>query len=333
VKPPPSLSIVVPLFNEEQTLPELEQRVGAVLEALGGTAEVILVDDGSTDRTFELASEVVDRDASFRVIRLSRNFGHQVAITAGLDAAVGQAVVVMDGDLQDPPEVIPELVSRWREGFDVVHAVRVSRAGEPRLRKARASLFYRMLRRLTDTDMPVDAGDFRLVDRRALAAFKGMRERNRYIRGMFSWIGFRQTTVAYARKERYAGESKYPLRKLAKLAADGVLSFSNAPLRVALRLGFLISSLSLLFAAFAVAARIAGLYDVPGIASIVVLTSFLGGVQLMLLGIQGEYVARIYDEVKARPLYLVDETRGFAERSSSADTTSVALSEPLERSP
>lgn len=333
MNPPPSLSVVVPLFNEEQTLPELERRLGAVLANLGGSAEVILVDDGSTDRTFELASAVVERNPSFRVIRLSRNFGHQVALTAGLDAAVGDAVVVMDGDLQDPPEVIPELVGRWREGFDVVHAVRLSREGEPALRKVRASLFYRVLRRLTDTDMPVDVGDFRLVDRRALAAFKGMRERNRYIRGMFSWIGFRQTTVGYARKERYAGVSKYPLRKLAKLAADGVLSFSNAPLRVALRIGFLVSSLSLLFAAFAVAARVAGLYEVPGIASIVVLISFLGGVQLMLLGIQGEYVARIYDEVKARPLYLVDETRGFGDRPSSPDSTPVRSTEPLERTP
>lgn len=308
---PINLSVVVPLYNETQTLPELVRRLGAVLDGVEGEAEVVLVDDGSADRTAELASEAVDRDPRFRLIRLSRNFGHQIAISAGLDAVVGDAVVIMDGDLQDPPEVIPDLVQRWREGFEIVHAVRVSREGEPRLRKARAALFYRLLRRLTDTDIPADVGDFRLVDRRALTAFRTMRERNRYIRGMFSWVGFRQTTVGYAREARYAGESKYPLRKLAKLGADGVLSFSNAPLRLALRLGFAISTLAFLFAAFAVGAQLADLYQVPGIASIVVLTAFLGGVQLIVLGIQGEYVARIYDEVKARPLYLVQETRGF----------------------
>jgi glycosyltransferase involved in cell wall biosynthesis len=306
------LSVVVPLYNETQTLPELVRRLAAVLDGVEGEAEVILVDDGSADETPALAAEAVESDARFRVIRLSRNFGHQIAISAGLDAASGSAVVVMDGDLQDPPEVIPDLVQRWREGFEIVHAVRVSREGEPRLRKARAALFYRLLRRLTDTDIPADVGDFRLVDRRALEAFRSMRERNRYIRGMFSWIGFRQTTVGYAREARFAGESKYPLRKLAKLGADGVLSFSNAPLRLALRLGFAISTLAFLFAAFAVGAQLADLYEVPGIASIVVLTAFLGGVQLIVLGILGEYIARIYDEVKARPLYLVQETRGFA---------------------
>ena len=308
-----SLSVVVPLFNEAQTLPELVRRLGAVLDGVDGDNEVILVDDGSADSTYELASAAVESDERFRVLRLSRNFGHQIAISAGLDAAGGEAVVIMDGDLQDPPEVIPDLVERWKEGFEIVHAVRISREGEPRLRKARAALFYRLLRRLTETDIPADVGDFRLVDRRALAAFRSMRERNRYIRGMFSWIGFRQTMVGYAREARFAGESKYPLRKLAKLGADGVLSFSNAPLRLALRLGFVISTLALLFAVFAVVARLADLYEVPGIASVLVLTALLGGVQLILLGLQGEYVARIYDEVKARPLYLVQETHGFSQ--------------------
>lgn len=307
-----TISVVAPLFNEEQTLPELVRRLAQVLDEIGEPAEVVLVDDGSTDDTFALASNAARDDSRFRVIRLSRNFGHQVAISAGLDAAAGQAVVVMDGDLQDPPEVISDLVRVWREGFDVVHAVRIRREGEPLLRKARAALFYRALRRLTDTDMPLDAGDFRLVDARALTAFRAMRERNRYIRGMFSWVGFRQTTVGYARASRYAGTSKYPFRKLVKLGADGVLSFSNEPLRLALRLGFVISSLAVLIAVLAVVAKVAGLYSVPGIASLVVLTAFLGGVQLMLIGIQGEYIARIYDEVKARPLYLVSDTVGFS---------------------
>jgi glycosyltransferase involved in cell wall biosynthesis len=324
-----SLSVVVPLFNEAQTLPELVRRLGAVLDGVDGDNEVILVDDGSADSTYELASAAVESDERFRVLRLSRNFGHQIAISAGLDAAGGEAVVIMDGDLQDPPEVIPDLVERWKEGFEIVHAVRISREGEPRLRKARAALFYRLLRRLTETDIPADVGDFRLVDRRALAAFRSMRERNRYIRGMFSWIGFRQTMVGYVREARFAGESKYPLRKLAKLGADGVLSFSNAPLRLALRLGFVISTLALAFAVFAVVARLANLYEVPGIASVLVLTALLGGVQLILLGLQGEYVARIYDEVKARPLYLVQETLGF----SPAGERPVAAYGHEERSP
>jgi hypothetical protein len=238
---------------------------------------------------------------------------------------------MIDADLQDPPEVIPDLVDRWREGFDIVHAVRIAREGEPRLRAARAAIFYRFLRRLADTEIPVDVGDFRLVDRRALAAFRSMRERNRYIRGMFSWVGYRQTTVGYVRAERFAGTSKYPLRKLIKLAADGLLSFSNAPLRLALRLGFAISALSFLGGFGAVVAKIAGLYAVPGIASIVVLVTFLGGIQLVILGIQGEYVARIHDEVKRRPLYLVSDVRGFASEGGDYTGLESAAARPLPR--
>lgn len=307
-----TLSVVAPVKDEEDALPVFVARLCGALDTIDVDAEIILVDDGSSDRSFELMTYLARLDDRLKVIRLSRCFGHQLAITAGLDAAEGDAVVVMDSDLQDPPEVIPALVEEWRKGFDVVHAQRVAREGEPRLRAARASVFYRLLRRVSDVDIPVDVGDFRLIDRQALLAFRSMRERNRYIRGMFAWVGFRQTTVEFVRSPRLSGESKYPLRKLLALGADGLFSFSNAPLRVALRIGFFMSGLSFLFGVFAVAARLAGMYTVPGIASIVVLTTFLGGLQLTLIGIQGEYVARIYDEVKRRPLYLVSETQGFA---------------------
>jgi glycosyltransferase involved in cell wall biosynthesis len=310
----PRYSVVIPVYNEVETLLELERRLSAIFDRLDGRCEVILVDDASTDGSFELAARIAERDPRFRVLRLSRNFGHQVAITAGLEAADGDAVIVMDGDLQDPPEVILELASRWRDGFEVVHAVRVARKGEPRFRALRASIFYRVLRRLTEIDIPVDVGDFRLVDRRALEAFMSMRERNRYVRGMFSWVGFRQTTVGFIREERYAGVSKYPFRKLVKLASDGMISFSSAPLRLALRLGFAISALSLLFAFASVVAKLAGLYPVPGTATLAVLVAFFAGVQLTMLGIQGEYIARIQDEVKARPLYFITETRGFGDQ-------------------
>jgi polyisoprenyl-phosphate glycosyltransferase len=307
----PTYSIVVPICDEEDTLPEPERRLVAVFDRLDGEAEAILVDDGSSDRSYELMTAISERDARFKIVRLSRNFGHQLAITAGLDLAAGDPVVVMDGDLQDPPEVIPELAARWREGFQVVYGVRATRAGEPRLRLWRARLFYRTLRRLTDVDIPVDAGDFRLIDRQALDAFKSMRENNRYIRGMTSWIGFRQIGVPYSREERFAGVTKYPLGKLMKLGADGVLSFSIAPLRMALKLGIGVSLIAFMLAFGAVVAKLAGLYDVPGIASLVFITLFLGGVQLMILGILGEYVARVYEEVKDRPLYVISEHRGF----------------------
>lgn len=318
-------SIVIPILNEAETLPELERRLLKLFERLDGPCEAILVDDGSTDESFELMAGMNVRDPRFRVIRLSRNFGHQIAITAGLDAASGEVVVVMDGDLQDPPEVVLEMVERWREGFDVVYAVRKAREGEPRGRRLRAALFYRLLGRLSDTEIPVDVGDFRLVDRRALEAFKSMRETSRYVRGMFSWVGFRQTSVEFVREERHAGETKYPLRKLVKLGADGLLGFSNAPLRLALQLGFFISALSFLTGLLAIVAKAVGLYAVPGLASLVVLVSFLGGIILVVLGIQGQYIARIHEEVKNRPLYLIGDLRGFGRQLPTAPRTAVQL--------
>jgi dolichol-phosphate mannosyltransferase len=306
----PEYSLVVPFYDEEETLPELLRRLTALLEKMDGACEVILVDDGSGDGGYELAAAAHEADPRFKVLRLSRNFGHQLAVTAGLDAASGDAVIVMDADLQDPPEVALDLAARWREGYDVVYAVREERHGDGPFKRATASLFYRTFRRMTDVDVPVDVGDFRLVDRRALDAFTSMRETNRYVRGMFSWIGFRQVGVPFRRDERFAGETKYPLGKMVKFATDGIVSFSAAPLRLALKLGFLVALLSFVMGAVFLVSKILGLYSVPGLASIAVFVAFLGGIQLLLLGIMGEYIARIHDEVKGRPLYLVREARG-----------------------
>jgi polyisoprenyl-phosphate glycosyltransferase len=305
-------SIVVPVYNEEATLPELQRRLAELLERLDGPGEVVFVDDGSRDSSFSLMAAAAEQDLRFKAVRLSRNFGHQLAITAGLDFASGDAVIVMDADLQDPPEVALELASRWRDGYDVVYAVREARHGETRFKQLTANAFYRLFQRLSDIDVPVDAGDFRLVSRNALEVFRTMRESNRYVRGMFGWIGFSQIGVPYSRAGRFAGSTKYPLRKMVKFAADGIVSFSNAPLRLALQLGFLVSGASFVFGVAALASRLAGLYSVSGLASIAVMMGFLGGIQLLVLGMMGEYIARIHDEVKNRPLYVVRDTRGFA---------------------
>jgi glycosyltransferase involved in cell wall biosynthesis len=309
----PQYSLVLPIFNEEQTIPELVRRLSQLIEKLDGEAEVILVDDGSSDSSYELMVAARETDPRFKLLRLSRNFGHQVAVTAGLDVASGDAVIVMDSDLQDPPEVALDLAARWREGYDVVYAVRTERHGESRFKEATAAGFYRLFKRMSDVDVPLDVGDFRLVDRRALDAFRSMRESNRYVRGMFSWIGFRQVGVPFTREERFAGETKYPLRKMIKFATDGIVSFSAYPLRVALKLGFLVSAFSFVLGIVFLVSQLAGLYSVPGLASIAVFVAFLGGIQLLLIGIMGEYVARIHDEVKGRPLYLVSDARGLDE--------------------
>ena len=307
----PEYSLVVPIYNEAETIPELVRRLAELVDKLDGEAEAILVDDGSSDRSYELMSAAREADPRFKLLRLSRNFGHQIAVTAGLDVAAGNAVIVMDADLQDPPEVALELAARWREGYEVVYAVREGREGETPFKRATASLFYRLFRRMSDVDVPLDVGDFRLVDRRALDAFRSMRESNRYVRGMFSWIGYRQVGVPFRRDERYAGETKYPLRKMLRFATDGIVSFSAYPLRLALNLGFVVSALSFLLGVVFLISKFAGFYSVPGLASVAVFVAFLGGIQLLLIGIMGEYVARIHDEVKGRPLYLVSDTQGL----------------------
>jgi polyisoprenyl-phosphate glycosyltransferase len=304
-------SIVIPIYNEQQSFPALVKRLLGVMEQLDGPAEVVLVDDGSQDASYELMVAANHDDPRFKVLQLSRNFGHQVAITAGMDAAAGQAVIVMDADLQDPPEVILEMVARWHEGYDVVYAVRERREGETLFKRKSATLFYGLQRRLAETDQPVEVGDFRLVDRKALNAFLRMRERNRYVRGMFSWVGFRQTAVPYTRASREAGESKYPLRKMVRLAVDGLVGFSTAPLRFALMLGLVMAAASVLYGIIAISVKLAGLSIVPGYTSLLVAITFLSGVQLTVLGMVGQYVARIYDEARARPLYLVRDARGF----------------------
>jgi glycosyltransferase involved in cell wall biosynthesis len=309
----PTYSLVIPAHNEEAVVEELAGRLAGVMDSLDGDAEAIRVDDGSRDRTYELMLEAASADPRFRLIRLSRNFGHQIALTAGVDLAAGDAVIVLDADLQDPPEVILELAARWREGYDVVYAVRDAREGETRFKRATAAAFYRAFNRISEVEVPVDAGDFRLVDRRALDVFSQMRESNRFVRGMFSWIGFRQTGVVYQRHERFAGETKYPLRKMLRFAATGVISFSAAPLRAALNLGFVVSAASFMFGIWSVVVKLSGLYEVPGWTSIVVVTTFIGGVQLIVLGVIGEYIGDIHAEVKRRPLYVVSELENFTD--------------------
>ena len=277
-----------------------------MLEELDGPAEVVFVDDGSTDGSYRRLCELREADARIKVLRLTRNFGHQIAITAGLDHARGQAVVIMDADLQDPPEVVPELAKRWRDGFQVVYAVRDERKGESRLKLASASWFYRVMNRFGEVPIPADAGDFRLVDRRALDDVLAMREHRRYLRGMFAWVGYDQTGVTYTREPRHAGRTKFPLRKMLRFASDGIISFSTVPLRLALNLGFAVSVVSFLLGVGTSGLKAAGAGGlVPGWASVAVALTFFSGIQLTVLGVVGEYIARIYEEVKRRPLYLV----------------------------
>jgi dolichol-phosphate mannosyltransferase len=244
-------------------------------------------------------------------VQLARNFGHQIAITAGMDFASGQAVVIMDADLQDPPEVVLEMAKRWREGYEVVYSIRDEREGETWFKLFTASAFYRLLRRMAELDIPSEVGDFRLVDRKALDAFKTMREKSRYVRGMFSWIGFKQIGVNYKRPPRFAGTTKYPLRKMMKLALDGIVGFSTVPLRLALNVGFVVVGLSFLAGVTAVVLKLTGHFVVQGWVSLVVLISFLGGLNLLLMGVMGEYIGRIFEEVKNRPVYFVRDLQGF----------------------
>jgi glycosyltransferase involved in cell wall biosynthesis len=309
----PDYSIVVPIYDEQEVLPKLYERLTWLIEHLDGDAEVILVDDGSRDESYALMLDLNRRDPRFKLLQLSRNFGHQVAITAGLDFAVGRAVIVMDADLQDPPETVLAMAERWREGFDIVYGVRRERRGETRFKRMTAAVFYRLLQRLADVEIPADAGDFRLLDRKALDAYLAMREHDRYVRGMVSWVGFNQIGVAYTRDERHAGETKYPFRKMIKFAADGIVSFSNAPLRLALGLGFVVSATSFLYGLVAIFLQVTGAFTVPGWTSIIAVTSFLGGVQLIVLGVIGEYVGRTYIESKRRPLYVVNHSTGLDE--------------------
>jgi polyisoprenyl-phosphate glycosyltransferase len=298
------LSVVAPMYEEEEIVARFAERVAAALD--GVDYELILVDDGSRDRTAEAMAAVAATDPRVKVVALSRNFGHQPALTAGLDHARGDAVVMIDGDLQDPPELIPEMLDRWRQGIDVVYAVRQQRLGETVFKRTSARWFYKLFRRLTRLDLPVESGDFRLMDRRALDVMLQMPERNRFLRGMTVWIGFTQAAVPFVRDERSTGVTKYPLRKMLRFSFDAITSFSSAPLQWATFLGFVFSGLAFLAIPLAIVARYTNIYE-RGIPSIVVVVLLLGGIQLITVGIIGEYVGRIYDEVKHRPLYVVRE--------------------------
>jgi len=306
----PTLSVVIPIFNEEETLPALFERLSSVLVRLGEPFEVIFVNDGSRDGSERMLRDFHARDPRFKSIHFSRNFGHQTAITCGLDHSRGQAVVAMDGDLQDPPEVLPDLLARWREGFEVVYAVRQKRK-EGLLKRSAYKAFYWLLRKVSYLDIPLDSGDFSLVDRRVVDLLSSMPERNRFVRGLRTWVGFRQVGYEYAREARFAGESKYNLTKLFKLAFDGLVSYSYVPLRLVSNVGMLVSAMALAYMAYLLLARLFGGTPIEGWTSTIVIMLFLGGVQLLSLGVIGEYVGRIFEEVKQRPHYVVRERVGL----------------------
>jgi polyisoprenyl-phosphate glycosyltransferase len=305
-------SIVIPVFNEEAVLPVLLHRLDLLLDRLAEPAEAIFVDDGSRDSGPIILKALAKRDPRYRYIGLSRNFGHQVAITAGMDAAQGQAIIVMDADLQDPPEVVEQLIAKWREGNDVVYARRLSRAGEGRFKLGTAHLFYRLLGKMSSVDIPADVGDFRLIDRKVLDALRQMPEQNRFVRGMVAWLGFRQAEVAFHRLERAAGETKYPLFKMMRLAMNAALGFSEAPLRLAIWCGLSVSALALLYGGWVLLLWVSNdPHLIAGWSSTIVIVSLLCGMNMLLTGIVGLYVGRIHAEVKGRPLYVVQEQLGF----------------------
>ncbi|NKB21198.1 MAG: glycosyltransferase [Alphaproteobacteria bacterium] len=305
------ISVVVPGYNEEAVLKQTYARLQNVLGGLSEIDyEILFIDDGSADRTWEWICGFQERDDHVRGIRLSRNFGHQLAIIAGLENAMGDAVILLDADCQDPPELIPDMIKKWKEGFEVVFGQRVSRDGETWFKRASASVFYRFLNCLSDIEIPRDTGDFRLMDTKVVQALLDMPERDRFTRGMVAWAGFRQVALPYSREARFAGESKYPLLKMMAFAADGILSFSLRPLRLASLLGFLTSAVALMVIVYALVARIFG-EPVTGWTALITSVLFIGGVQLICLGIIGEYVGRTYAESKRRPLYLISDRRGF----------------------
>jgi glycosyltransferase involved in cell wall biosynthesis len=309
---PIGYSIIIPVLNEEAVLPLLLRRLDRLLGQLDGTAEAILVDDGSSDSSPLVLQALAKRDPRYRYIGLSRNFGHQIAITAGMDAARGKAIIVMDADLQDPPEIVEQLIAKWKEGYDVVHARRLSRAGESRFKRATAHLFYRMLGSISSVGIPADVGDFRLIDRKVLEALRQMPERDPFVRGMVAWLGFRQAEVTFHRLERAAGETKYPLFKMVRLATVAALGFSDLPLRLAVWCGLLVSGLALLYGGWVLMLWMnSDSHLIAGWSSTIVIVSLLCGMNMLMTGIVGLYVGRIHAEVKHRPLYVVQKRLGF----------------------
>jgi dolichol-phosphate mannosyltransferase len=304
----PKVSLVVPVFNEEAVISAFYERASRAMASLDGLSyEIIFVDDGSRDGTYRQLVEFAAADPHVRVVKFSRNFGHQIAITAGIDHARGDCVVIIDADLQDPPEVVGSMVQKWRQGYDVVYGVRSDRAGETRMKLATASAFYQLLGTLTNIQIPANVGDFRLISRRVVEQLKLLKEKDRFVRGLVSWVGFKQTGVSYHRDARFAGETKYPFRRMIKFAFDGITSFSTLPLKFATWTGYITAVLAVLYLIYVLVAKLLG-QTVQGWTTIMVAMLFIGSVQLICLGILGEYLGRVFNEVKPRPMYVVEET-------------------------
>ena len=304
-------SVVIPVYNEEEVVEESYKRLKGVMDSLGEGYELIFVNDGSRDNTPNILRELCEKDTRVKMLDFSRNFGHQIAITAGMDHSSGQAIIVIDADLQDPPEIIPKMIEAWRNGFDVVYGKRIKRKGETAFKKITALVFYRILNKLTSVNIPLDTGDFRLIDRKVNDVMKEMKERDRYVRGLVSWIGFKQTAIEYIREERWAGETKYPLKKMLKFALDAIISFSYKPLKIASYLGFILSIGSFAYLLVVLYQKLFTMNTVPGWASQTAINLFFHGITLLMLGIIGEYIGRIYEEAKNRPLYVIRERIGF----------------------
>ncbi len=303
----PVISIIAPIFNESGNIPELYRRISETMNSSGDEWELLFIDDGSNDGSTDMIRRLAMDDTHVRPVIFARNFGHQIAVTAGLDYSRGDAVIIIDSDLQDPPEVIPDLIAKWREGFEVVYAVRAEREGETWFKLLTAKLFYRLIYKITDVDLPLDTGDFRLVDRKVVNVLNQMREHHRFLRGMSVWVGFRQVGVPYKRAARYAGETKYPFRKMIRFASDAITSFSYFPLQLATYIGFLSAGISILAIPLVIILRLTGSQAFIGQATTLISVLFLGGVQLISLGILGEYIGRLFQEAKGRPLYIVRE--------------------------
>jgi dolichol-phosphate mannosyltransferase len=324
----PRYSVLIPVFNEEQVIAECHRRLKQVMDSTGEPYELIFVDDGSRDASPDLLRSLAASDPNVKVIAFSRNFGHQIAISAGMDHAAGDAVVVIDADLQDPPAVILAMIAKWKEGYEVVYGKRGERQGESAFKKATAFLFYRLLRRLTDVDIPTDVGDFRLIDRKVCDVMARIRERNRFVRGIISWIGFRQTAVSYVREKRFAGETKYPLAKMLRFGVDAIIGFSYRPLRLATHMGLLTSLGGFAYLLYVLYLRVFTSQTVQGWTSLIALTLIFNGIVLGILGIMGEYIGRIYDESKGRPFYVVRETAGFPPPRNGHDDAAAAPRPP-----
>jgi glycosyltransferase involved in cell wall biosynthesis len=323
----PELSIIVPLYNEEPNVDLLFERVEAILTRLGLSYEIVCVNDGSKDRTVDKLVEHHRRNPAIKVVDFSRNFGKETALTAGIDHAIGKAVIPIDADLQDPPELIESLVAEWKKGFEVVNAVRKTRSGESWVKRATAAGFYRVIGRMSRVTIPKDTGDFRLLDRRAVDALKRLPERTRFMKGLFAWVGFRQTSVLFDRQQRHKGTTSFNYWKLWNFALDGITSFSVFPLKIWTYIGLSISAFAFAYAIYRIIRTLVHGVEVPGYASLMVVILFLGGIQLITLGVIGEYLARIYEEVKSRPLYLVRELHGFAQPAASAPKSAPAVEE------